>query len=58
VVIFGGLTAYDIQKIKLFYMRSNDPAEVQRLAIIGALQLYIDFINIFLALLRLMNQRR
>lgn len=54
MLLFSGLTAYDMQKIKCFheqayYMNSND---VSRFTIIAALELYLDFINIFLYLLR------
>lgn len=53
VVIFLGFTAYDIQKIKLLsYNFENE----DNLAIIGALELYLDFINIFLDLLRLFGK--
>ncbi len=56
VAIFMGLTAWDTQKIKqaAFYA---DPSQVNRLAVIGALSLYLDFINIFLYLLRFFGKR-
>ncbi|MDP2193123.1 MAG: Bax inhibitor-1/YccA family protein [Alphaproteobacteria bacterium] len=58
VLIFTGLVAYDTQTIKSFY-NPNDSAEKSgKFAIYGAMQLYIDFINIFLALLRLFGDRR
>jgi FtsH-binding integral membrane protein len=57
VVIFAGFTAYDTQQIKNVYHLA--PAEVRaHLAVYGALNLYIDFINLFLYLLRLLGGRR
>jgi hypothetical protein len=59
VVIFVALTAYDVQKIKTLF---NDATEVnestQKIALLGALSLYLDFINIFLYLLRLLGSRK
>jgi FtsH-binding integral membrane protein len=58
VVIFVGLTAWDTQKIKEMYS-AGDAAEVStKKAILGAFQLYLDFINLFVMLLRLMGSRR
>jgi FtsH-binding integral membrane protein len=58
VVIFVGLTAWDTQKIKEMYS-AGDAAEVStKKAIYGAFQLYLDFLNLFLMLLRLMGSRR
>lgn len=58
VGVFTGLTAYDSQKIMQIsrYAQSNDT--YRKAAILGALELYLDFINIFLALLRLFGKRR
>lgn len=57
VLVFTGLTAYDTQKL-LSVARSSDGTEVfHKVAIIGALELYLDFINIFLSLLRLFGRR-
>jgi FtsH-binding integral membrane protein len=56
VLIFTGLTAYDVQKIKR--MQQDSPYEADRFAIQGALILYLDFINLFLYLLRFMGRRR
>jgi FtsH-binding integral membrane protein len=53
VVVFTGLTAYDAQRIK-GYAHAGD----ERLALHGALQLYLDFVNLFLMLLRLFGRRR
>jgi FtsH-binding integral membrane protein len=58
VLIFTGLTAYDTQKIKEIYYVGDDGTIAGRKAIIGALSLYLDFINIFLFLLRLFGDRR
>ena len=58
VLVFVGLTAYDTQKIKAMY-READSGEVQsKKAIMGALTLYLDFINLFMMLLRLFGDRR
>lgn len=58
VLVFVGLTAFDTQKIKNIYAES-DGAEVQsKKAIMGALTLYLDFINLFIMLLRLFGDRR
>jgi uncharacterized protein len=58
VGIFAGLTAYDTQKIKELYSAHDDGTIVGRKAVMGALALYLDFINMFLFLLRLMGDRR
>ena len=59
VVIFVALTAYDTQKIKQIGMSIGEDGQVVRkAAIMGALRLYLDFINLFLLLLRLMGRRR
>ncbi|HYE58534.1 MAG TPA: Bax inhibitor-1/YccA family protein [Rhodothermales bacterium] len=58
VVIFVGLTAYDAQKLKDLATEVEGTPEAGRLAILGALTLYLDFVNLFLFLLRLLGQRR
>ena len=60
VALFMGLTAYDTNKIKqMSRMVSNQGNEVfQKVAIMGALRLYLDFVNLFLYLLRLFGKRR
>lgn len=59
VVVFSGLTAYDTQKIKQLNVLGNEgTAEDRKESILGALTLYLDFINLFLSLLRLMGNRR
>jgi FtsH-binding integral membrane protein len=57
VVVFAGLTAYDTQKLRQFHA-STGYASAMSVAISGALTLYLDFINIFLAVLRLLGRRR
>ena len=58
VLIFAGLTAWDTQKIKEMYSPMEDGTVVGRKAVMGALTLYLDFINLFLFLLRLFGDRR
>jgi FtsH-binding integral membrane protein len=58
VLIFVGLTAYDTQKIKEFYDVNDDGTVSGRKAVMGALSLYLDFINLFLMMLRLFGDRR
>jgi FtsH-binding integral membrane protein len=58
VLIFTGLTAYDTQSIKETYIVGDDGTVAGKKAIMGALRLYLDFINLFLMLLRLMGDRR
>jgi uncharacterized protein len=61
VLIFAGFTAYDTQSLKQQYIYSLDGADgttVGRAAVVGALNLYLDFINMFLFLLQLFGQQR
>jgi uncharacterized protein len=58
VLIFAGLTAWDTQKIKEMYDVQDDGTVAGRKAIMGALSLYLDFINMFMMLLRLFGDRR
>jgi FtsH-binding integral membrane protein len=59
VLVFVGLTAYDTQKLKMIAQQTeNDPALAARLSIVGSLMLYLDFINLFLFILRIMGDRR
>ncbi|MEA2903666.1 MAG: uncharacterized protein QOI12_1053 [Alphaproteobacteria bacterium] len=58
VLIFAGLTAYDTQKIKEMYDPMEDGTLAGRKAVMGALTLYLDFINLFLFMLRLFGDRR
>lgn len=58
VLIFVGLTAYDSQKIKQMLLQAPDAGEgAQKIALLGALTLYLDFINLFLYLLRIFGKR-
>ena len=59
VLVFVGLTAYDAQKIKVMLMQAPDAGEgAQKVALLGALSLYLDFINLFIYLLRIFGSRR
>jgi uncharacterized protein len=58
VLCFAGLTAYDTQRIKEMYDPMEDGTVVGRKAVMGALTLYLDFINLFLFLLRFLGDRR
>jgi FtsH-binding integral membrane protein len=59
VFIFVGLTAYDTQKLKFIADQTQDnPALAARMSIVGSLTLYLDFINLFLFILRILNQGR
>ena len=59
LIIFVGLTAYDSQKIKQMLLMQEDMGETaQKVALMGALSLYLDFINLFLYLLRFMGRDR
>jgi len=57
VLVFTGLTAYDTQKIKNNYLEADGTATMNKKAIMGALTLYLDFINLFLMLLHLFGNR-
>jgi uncharacterized protein len=58
VVVFAGLTAWDTQKIKEMYDPMDDGTAAGRKVVMGALALYLDFINLFLMLLRIFGSRR
>ena len=58
VIIFTGLTAYDVQKIKNIGEQAGDSTEARKYGIMGALTLYLDFINLFMFLLRLFGGRK
>jgi FtsH-binding integral membrane protein len=58
VGVFAGLTAYDTQRIKEMYDGRDDAVSTGRKAVLGALSLYLDFINLFMMLLRLAGNRR
>ena len=57
VLVFAGLTAYDTQRIKEMYYIGDDGTVTGRKAIMGALRLYLDFINLFIMLLSLFGGR-
>jgi hypothetical protein len=58
VGVFAGLTAYDTQRIKAMYDRTDDEVSAGRKAVIAALSLYLNFINLFMMMLRLAGNRR
>lgn len=59
VLVFVGLTAYDSQKIKQMLLMAPDASESsQKIALLGALSLYLDFINLFIYLLRIFGSKR
>ncbi|MBW7852520.1 MAG: Bax inhibitor-1/YccA family protein [Rhodospirillales bacterium] len=58
VIIFTGLTAWDTQKIKEMYVAGDDEEVGGKKAIMGALTLYLDFINLFIMLMHLLGERR
>jgi uncharacterized protein len=58
VLIFAGMTAWDTQRIKEMYDVNQDGTVTGRMAVMGALQLYLDFINLFLFMLRFLGDRR
>ena len=58
VIVFTGLTAYDTQKIKEIYLVSDSEAVQGKKAIMGAVRLYLDFINLFIMLMHLLGSRR
>jgi len=58
VLVFAGLTAWDTQKVKEMYDVNDDGTVSGRKAVMGALTLYLDFINLFLMMLRLFGDRR
>ncbi|MCR4822850.1 MAG: Bax inhibitor-1/YccA family protein [Treponema sp.] len=58
VVVFTGLTAYDSQKLFKVARHSNGSEDYQKVSVMAALELYLDFINLFLALLRIFGKRK
>jgi hypothetical protein len=57
VLIFAGLTAYDTQQIKEMYWEGDETLVAGRKAIMGALRLYLDFLNLFMFLLQFLGNR-
>ncbi len=58
VIVFTGLTAWDTQQIKEMYVASDDGQIAGKKAVMGALRLYLDFINLFMMLMQLLGTRR
>ena len=58
VIVFTGLTAWDTQRVKVVYLASDPYDALTKAALMGALTLYLDFINLFVMLLQLTGQRR
>jgi FtsH-binding integral membrane protein len=58
IIVFVGLTAYDTQRIREMYLESDTGEIAGKKAILGALALYLDFVNLFMILLQLFGQRR
>jgi len=58
VLVFTGLTAWDTQQIKEMYFESDDAQTAGKKAVMGALRLYLDFINLFMMLMQLLGTRR
>ena len=58
VLVFCGLTAYDMQRLKAIGASGVDGEAAQKLSIVGALSLYLDFINMFLFMLRIFGSAR
>lgn len=58
VLVFVGLTAYDTQNIKQSYFHTSDKETLSKIAVMGALRLYLDFINLFIMMLRFFGERR
>ncbi len=58
VIVFTGLTAYDTQKIKRMLHGAQTSEQTKKVALLGALSLYLDFVNLFLYLLRFLGNRR
>jgi len=58
VIVFVGLTAWDTQRIKAMYLQADGTVAAGKKAIMGALSLYLDFLNLFLMLMQLLGDRR
>jgi FtsH-binding integral membrane protein len=58
VLVFVGLTAHDTQMIREWYVEGDESGQATKKAVYGALSLYLDFLNLFLMLLRLFGERR
>jgi hypothetical protein len=58
VLVFVGLTAYDTQRIKEVYLETDDGETMGKKAVMGAVTLYLDFVNLFVLLLQLFGGKR
>lgn len=58
VLIFVGLTAWDVQRLKSFYFENEEMHLTEKKVLMGALMLYMDFLNLFISLLHLLGNRR
>jgi FtsH-binding integral membrane protein len=58
VLVFAGLTAYDTQQIKEMYFEGDASGTATKKAVMGALRLYLDFINLFMFLMQFLGDRR
>ena len=58
VVVFTGLTAWDTQRLKTMFVENRGASGAGNMAILGALMLYLDFVNLFISLLQLVGVRR
>jgi FtsH-binding integral membrane protein len=58
VIVFVGLTAWDTQRIRAIYLQADGTIVAGKKAIMGALSLYLDFLNLFLMLMQLLGDRR
>ena len=58
VLVFVGLTAYDTQRIKEVYLETDDGETMGKKAVMGAVTLYLDFVNLFVLLLQLLGSKR
>lgn len=58
VIVFTGLTAWDSQRIREMYDETSDSDSLGKVALMGALTLYLDFINLFISLLRILGERK
>ena len=59
LLLFMGLTAYDIQKVRnIYYNYAGDMETASKLGILGAFELYLDFINLFMYILRILSNKR
>jgi FtsH-binding integral membrane protein len=57
VLVFAGLTAYDTQQIKLMYLEADSGEVATKKSIMGALKLYLDFLNMFIFLMHILGNR-